>query len=53
VIGETAHESHVKRLVLSHLSASIEQAREAVASSVARNYSGPAVFAQDGMRLEP
>jgi ribonuclease BN (tRNA processing enzyme) len=52
-IGEIAHDSHVKRLVLSHLSPSVEQAREAVTLSVARNYSGPVVFAQDGMRLEP
>jgi ribonuclease BN (tRNA processing enzyme) len=52
-IGEIARDSHVKRLVLSHLSPSVELEREAVAASVARNYSGAVVFAQDGMRLEP
>jgi ribonuclease BN (tRNA processing enzyme) len=52
-IGEIARDSHVKRLVLSHLSPSVDESREAVTSSVARNYSGPTVFAQDGMRLAP
>ena len=48
-----ADDSHAKRLLLSHLSPVIDNARAAVAASIAKRYAGPIVFAEDGLRLTP
>ena len=52
-IGEMAHDSRAKQLLLSHLSPVIDTARAAVEASIAQRYMGPVSLAQDGMRLTP
>ena len=52
-IGEIADDSHVKQLLLGHLSPAIENAHDAVAASIAQRYSGPVVVARDGLRVVP
>ncbi len=50
-IGQIAKSLRAGQLLLSHLSPPLDQAREAVTLSIRQNYSGPILFAQDGMRL--
>ncbi|WP_445145157.1 MBL fold metallo-hydrolase [Dyella sp. Tek66A03] len=52
-IGVLAADSQVKRLLLSHLSPTIDQARASVEASIREHYQGPVAFAEDGMRLQP
>ncbi len=52
-IGEVAAGSETKKLLLSHLSPSIDQQRANVEASIRAHYQGPVVFAEDGMRLRP
>ena len=52
-IGELAEDSHAKKVLLSHLSPSIDNARIAVEASIVRRYAGPVEFARDGLRLLP
>lgn len=52
-IGEIAGSSHVHKLLLSHLSPAVDNARAEVGASIAASYSGPVVFAEDGMHLLP
>lgn len=52
-IGELAHDSGARRLLLSHLSPATDQMRDAVQESIRRSYAGRVHFAQDGMRIEP
>ena len=52
-IGEIAHEMRAGKLLLSHLSPTLDNARDAVAASIADQYKGPTVFAVDGMQLTP
>jgi ribonuclease BN (tRNA processing enzyme) len=48
-----AADSETKKLLLSHLSPSIDQQRASVEASIRTHYKGPIVFAEDGMRLQP
>jgi ribonuclease BN (tRNA processing enzyme) len=52
-IGELAASDHVGRLLLSHLSPGVDENRNAVTASIATHYTGPVVFASDGMRVTP
>ena len=52
-IGAVAAESDAKRLLLSHLSPTIDQQRASVEASIREHYKGPVAFAEDGMRLQP
>lgn len=52
-IGELADAAGVHRLLLSHLSPSTEESREAVFNSIRNRYTGPMSQAVDGMRLRP
>jgi ribonuclease BN (tRNA processing enzyme) len=52
-IGELAKEAGVHRLLLSHLSPSTEEMRDAVFKSIRKNYTGPVSQAEDGMRVQP
>ncbi|MFC4526170.1 MBL fold metallo-hydrolase [Dyella halodurans] len=52
-IGVVAAGSETKKLLLSHLSPSIDQQRASVEASIRAHYQGPVVFAEDGMRLHP
>jgi hypothetical protein len=52
-IGLIAKDVAPDKLLLSHLSPTIDCAKEAVARSIAQNFSGPVEFAKDGMRLIP
>lgn len=52
-IGELAHETGVKRLLLSHLSPATEEMHDAVLKSIAKNFDGPVTMAEDGMRVQP
>jgi ribonuclease BN (tRNA processing enzyme) len=52
-IGVVAAGSETKKLLLSHLSPSIDQQRANVEASIRAHYQGPIVFAEDGMRLQP
>jgi ribonuclease BN (tRNA processing enzyme) len=51
-IGVVAADTETKRLLLSHLSPSIDQQRANVEASIRKHYRGPIVFAEDGMRLQ-
>ncbi len=51
-IGVVAADTGTKRLLLSHLSPSIDQQRANVEDSIREHYQGPIVFAEDGMRLQ-
>ena len=52
-IGAVAADSHAGKLLLSHLSPTIDKAADAVTTSIAQRFKGPVVFATDGMRLAP
>jgi ribonuclease BN (tRNA processing enzyme) len=52
-IGELAKEAGVHRLLLSHLSPATEEMHDAVLKSIHENYAGPAILADDGMRVQP
>jgi ribonuclease BN (tRNA processing enzyme) len=52
-IGEIADEARAGKLLLSHLSPSIDKAQEAVQASIARRYKGAVVFAADGLSVAP
>lgn len=52
-IGLVAADSETKKLLLSHLSPSIDQQQVSVEASIREHYKGPIVFAEDGMRLQP
>jgi ribonuclease BN (tRNA processing enzyme) len=52
-IGELAARDHVGRLLLSHLSAAVDENRQAVVASIATHYAGPVAFASDGLRVRP
>ena len=51
--GEIADESRARRLVLAHLSPTIENARCAVEASSAQRYKGLTRFASDGLHVVP
>ena len=52
-IGEIAAGAHAGKLLLSHLSPATDNARGAIAASIAVGYKGQQLFAEDGMRVEP
>lgn len=52
-IGALAEASHVKKLLLSHLSPVIDKQRDAVLRSISERYFGPTGFAEDGLRMAP
>jgi ribonuclease BN (tRNA processing enzyme) len=52
-IGELAKAAGVRSLLLSHLSPTTDEMRDAVLNSIRQNYGGPVTFAQDGMRQFP
>jgi ribonuclease BN (tRNA processing enzyme) len=52
-IGEAAQAAGVRSLLLSHLSPSTDDNRDAVLQSVHQSYPGPARMAEDGLRLRP
>jgi ribonuclease BN (tRNA processing enzyme) len=50
-IGEAAHQSGVKSLLLSHLAPDVEGKKEEVRRSIRASYKGPIAFANDRMRV--
>jgi ribonuclease BN (tRNA processing enzyme) len=50
-IGEAAHESGVKSLLLSHLAPDVEGQKSAVRKSIAAAFAGPVEFASDKLRV--
>jgi ribonuclease BN (tRNA processing enzyme) len=52
-IGALANQAQAKRLLLSHLSPAIEQARGAVEASIRERFTGGLEWARDGQRLIP
>ena len=50
-IGEAAHESGVKSLLLSHLAPDVEGQKAAVRKSIRTSYTGPIAFASDKLRV--
>ena len=50
-IGEAAHESGVKNLLLSHLAPDVEGQKAAVRKSIRASYTGPVAFASDKLRV--
>ena len=50
-IGEAAHLSGVKSLLLSHLAPDVEGQKSAVLKSIRRSYAGPVAFASDKLRV--
>lgn len=52
-IGEVADDVKAGKLLLSHLSPTMDRAQDAVATSIAGRYRGPVVFAADGLTVEP
>src|SRR5271154_4870631 len=50
-IGEAAHQSGVKSLLLSHLAPDVEGKKDEVRKSIARSYNGPVTFATDRLRV--
>jgi ribonuclease BN (tRNA processing enzyme) len=50
-IGEAAHASGVKSLLLSHLAPDVLSRQDEVRKSIRRSYAGPVVFANDKMRV--
>jgi len=50
-IGEAAHESGVKSLLLSHLAPDVLGQKTAVRKSIGASYGGPVAFASDKMRV--
>src|SRR5271163_704173 len=51
-IGEAAHQSGVKSLLLSHTAPDVESQETAVRNSIRANYSGPVAFATDRLRVK-
>jgi ribonuclease BN (tRNA processing enzyme) len=51
-IGEAAHQSGVKSLLLSHTAPDVENRQTAVRNSIRANYSGPVAFATDRQRVK-
>lgn len=52
-IGELASDSAAHALLLSHISPTIDQQRDAVLKSIRQSYAGAVTFANDGMRVQP
>jgi ribonuclease BN (tRNA processing enzyme) len=52
-IGQLAKAVGARALLLSHLSPSVDEKRDAVLKSIRRNYSGPVTLANDGLRVRP
>jgi ribonuclease BN (tRNA processing enzyme) len=50
-IGEAAHQSGVKSLLLSHLAPDVLSQKEAVRRSIRASYAGPVVFATDRLHI--
>jgi ribonuclease BN (tRNA processing enzyme) len=50
-IGEAAHESGVKSLLLSHLAPDVESQEDAVRKSIRASYAGPVAFASDKLHV--
>jgi ribonuclease BN (tRNA processing enzyme) len=50
-IGEAAHESAVKSLLLSHTAPDVESQEDAVRKSIRANFAGPVAFATDKLRV--
>jgi ribonuclease BN (tRNA processing enzyme) len=50
-IGEAAHASGVKSLLLSHLAPDVESQEDAVRKSIGASYAGPVAFASDKERV--
>ena len=50
-IGEAAHASGVKSLLLSHLAPDVESQEAAVRKSIRASYAGPVAFASDKLRV--
>jgi ribonuclease BN (tRNA processing enzyme) len=50
-IGEAAHESEVKSLLLSHLAPDVESQEDAVRKSIRASYAGPVAFASDKLHV--
>ncbi len=50
-IGEAAHASGVKSLLLSHLAPDVESQEAAVRTSIRASYTGPVAFASDKLRV--
>jgi ribonuclease BN (tRNA processing enzyme) len=53
VIGDLARDAGVHSLLLSHVSPSVENNRDAVLDSIKRSYPGPVSFAEDRTRVMP
>jgi ribonuclease BN (tRNA processing enzyme) len=51
-IGEAAHQSGVKSLLISHTAPDVESRETAVRNSIRVNYSGPVAFATDRLRVK-
>jgi ribonuclease BN (tRNA processing enzyme) len=51
-IGEAAHQSGVKSLLLSHTAPDVESRETEVRNSIRVNYSGPVAFATDRLRVK-
>jgi ribonuclease BN (tRNA processing enzyme) len=51
-IGEAAHQSGVKSLLLSHTAPDVESREAEVRSSIRVNYPGPVAFATDRLRVK-
>jgi ribonuclease BN (tRNA processing enzyme) len=52
-IGQLASGSAAHALLLSHISPTIDQQRDAVLKSIRHSYAGTVTFADDGMRVRP
>ena len=50
-LGQAARDAHVRHLLLSHISPSIEEHRRQVLQSVSASYKGRITFAYDGIRV--
>jgi len=50
-IGEAAHQSGVKRMLLSHLAPDVEGQQTAVRLSIQASFAGPVTFASDTLRV--
>ena len=52
-IGEIAHASGARHLLLSHISPAVDGHRDEVMDSIRKNYPGPVDIATDGLRADP
>jgi ribonuclease BN (tRNA processing enzyme) len=50
-LGQAARDAHVRHLLLSHISPSIEEHRTQVLQSISHSYKGKITFAYDGLRV--